>query len=159
MLGISAYSGDYDGYYLKAYMPTGGSTTSWAKVLRVYNVTEKVTICPQRACDHIKKDCYGQLNNYDYTAGSSFYRPIKITNYYSVVLKNLSKVYLCGDALHFYLSGTEYRVWGSTPTSASLPNLPLVHNNGANVLFWDGHAEWKNYADKADIDFIHPAGW
>ncbi|MCM8786085.1 MAG: DUF1559 domain-containing protein [Candidatus Omnitrophica bacterium] len=73
---------------------------------------------------------------------------------YSLIKTPSEKIYLLDDAV-INVCATN---WSVGEDWWSIPAVPPVHNNGVNILFWDGHVEWISALTKSKFEIERKIG-
>ncbi|MCM8777594.1 MAG: prepilin-type N-terminal cleavage/methylation domain-containing protein [Candidatus Omnitrophica bacterium] len=163
LLAFQMYSNDYE-EYIRVYGPT--ETDTWGKVLipRYIQQANNVLLCPSGTP---KRYDAGTDSNYQYVYGIAEIKSDTGTTPNNNIARITHGTCTYWAARRISNPSTFWFIADSARTDdkkqwhiASIDNtgtavVNLLHNNNANIGFWDGHVENCNRSKLKDLGFSH----
>ncbi len=155
-VAVLMYAQDYDEMYVPSFTygtclwrGSNYSCTYWFMNLQPYIMNEHVFICPSAYSK-------GAFSGDDYGINTSLCRTLAWggTGTKMAEVKYPAMTFLIGDSDYcrnaaVYATSNAYVIYGpesGTPSCFS-GFMPARHNEGANIVFGDGHAKWHSLHD------------
>lgn len=159
-LGTAAvmYAGDYDEMYLPHChrpAPTGPVLAYWYQMAQPYVRNWQIMVCPShggRAGGHGDVGSYGYIctgftlnpNSPNYVGIPTYGSLAQIHRPAQLIMLGESIAATCRVCPQFHVNDADH-----IPPVHHYPSELRRHNDGANYMFFDGHAKWMRYEQSA----------